>query len=468
MDGTHSTSLSKKIGLYAIGKFGSKILTFLLVPLYSYYLNKEEFGYYDLVITGINLIVPFVTLQVSDSVFRWLITSTSSSQRSKAIANAFFVILLGFGVILLTSCSVFLIRPIKGQLLITIISLLSVWYPFIQQVARGLGQTKLFALNGLLFTVVYLVSNLVLLIYYKKGIDALFYSLVIGYSISSFSLLFKLKFWKYLKLRLVSFKEIKEMLVYSIPLVPNTISWWLINSANKYIILLFLGVAGNGLYAMSNRFPVILVLVNQIFTLAWQESAILNIHNSKDTSEYERVLEKLIKVQFSLVIILTLVSQFVISILINEEFLSSWLYMPILYLSVAFLSLSGFYGALYLGVKKTKEIFTTTIYGGVTNIILAFLLVPLIGLYGAAIATAVGYAALLFIRVFSTKKFVAIKFPTLKFFLYVLLTAVAFLIAYQENIILSSCTLVILLGFLLFDNRNDLKLIRMYIAEKIK
>src|SRR5690606_20529222 len=116
-------SLLKKTGIYAIGTFGSKILTFLLIPFYSFYLDREEFGYYDLVITAINLLVPFITLQISDGVFRWLITAKTDRDRQIALSSSVFIALLGLVVCGVICGITFMIWPIQRHVLITALSL---------------------------------------------------------------------------------------------------------------------------------------------------------------------------------------------------------------------------------------------------------------------------------------------------------------------------------------------------------
>ncbi len=461
-----TTSLLKKTGIYAAGTFGSKILTFLLIPLYSYYLNKEEFGYYDLIITAVNLLVPFVTLQISDSTFRWLIGSEEDGKRINAITNAFIVTSLSIVVCVVLSLVTFFIHPLEGHFLITLLIVSAIVYPFIQQIARGLGKAKMFALNGVIFTFTYLIGTLIFLIYLNLEIEALFYSSIIAYLLASFILIVRLKLWKYVVMNRFNYKISKEMLIYSLPLVPNTISWWLINSANKYIILFFMGVSANGLFAMSNRFPVILVMVNQVFTLAWQETAIVGLKKDQKPEQYTKVLNTLIIIQFSLVTLLSLSSQLLVEKFLSSNFSDAWTYMPTLYLGAAFLTLSSFYGAFYLGAKKTKEIFTTTIYGGVINILLAIILIPHIGLHGVAVGTAVGYFSLFVIRLYLTKSFLKFRIPVKTLLKYGIISVCAVFLALLGNTFYSSIGAVLFCAFFLWDNNRDLYKIGKILKQK--
>ncbi|MFB3389193.1 lipopolysaccharide biosynthesis protein [Flavobacterium sp. LAR06] len=450
-----NSSLLRNTIIYGIGSFGSKILSFALIPLYSFYLNKGEFGYFDLVTTAISLIVPFATLQISDSVFRWLLTSEGNLEtKKKCITNGVLLILVNTIIVGILSSIFYLFYPLKGHFIITLICINAMIYPFFQQIARGLNMNKLFAFNGILYTLIYLLSNIVFLFVFKLSIDALFYSTFIAYFFCSFFLFFQLKIYAYIDIQYFSVNSIKELVKYSLPLIPNTISWWLISSVNKYLILAYLGISANGVFAMANRFPAILVIVNQVFTLAWQEAAIINFNSEDKKKYYSEVFKKLIKIQFSLVVLLSLSSRFLVEELISEEFHDSWLFMPVLYLSVAFLSFSGFFGALYLGVKQTKEIFTTTIFGSLTNIIIGVVLIRYFGLMGIAIATCFGYAILFIVRLFTTRKILEIDFPIQVFFKYLLCVSLSFAIVYMFNAKTSLLSIIFFLAFFGIDNKD--------------
>jgi len=75
-----SRNLIEGMLIYAIGNFGSKILVFLIVPLYTYYISTEDMGNYDLVLTTVNLLTPIVTMQISDAAFRWMIRTDKGNE----------------------------------------------------------------------------------------------------------------------------------------------------------------------------------------------------------------------------------------------------------------------------------------------------------------------------------------------------------------------------------------------------
>lgn len=453
---SENKSLLKKSLIYGIGTFGSKVLIFLLIPIYSYFINKEGFGYYDLVNSSMNLIIPFVTFQISDSLFRWLIDKKEDlSKAQTSVTNGFIVLSVGIVAIIVLSVLLYLVKPLQYQFWITVMFITAMIYPFLQQLIRGLGNSKLFATNGVVYSFIYVIANVVFVIILKMEIEGIFISTIVAFLLSSFLIICKINFNHYLNFKLIDKNEIVDMIRYSLPLVPNTISWWLVNSANKYIILFFLGVSANGLFAMSNRFPAILVMINQIFTLAWQEQAIVDFEK-KDASANAAVLKFLIKTQFSLVIILSLLSKLFVDHLLSSEYADSWKYMPFLYLSSAFNSLAAYYGAFYLGAKKTKIIFTTTIYGGLVSIILGVLLVKPFGLMGVAFATLAGYVVLYLIRKITIKRITLISATGNTLLIYGGMVIASFTVTYFQNNLINLVALIIILGYIAFDNKREL------------
>jgi O-antigen/teichoic acid export membrane protein len=74
-----------KLFYYAVGTFGSKVIYFLLVPFYSFFLSKSELGFYDLILASLTILTPIITIQVSDAVYRELHDPKKQSLKS---ANA--------------------------------------------------------------------------------------------------------------------------------------------------------------------------------------------------------------------------------------------------------------------------------------------------------------------------------------------------------------------------------------------
>ena len=81
--------------IISIGKICTQLITFLLLPLYTNLLSTEEYGIADLVTVFIMLVVPIVTLQIEQGVYRELIeVRENDSEKSKIISNTFITTFL--------------------------------------------------------------------------------------------------------------------------------------------------------------------------------------------------------------------------------------------------------------------------------------------------------------------------------------------------------------------------------------
>jgi O-antigen/teichoic acid export membrane protein len=457
-----SKLLLKNTLIYTVGTFGTKVLVFALLPIFSFYLTKSDLGIYDLVMTTVSLLVPFVTLQVSNGAYRWLLgfDEIEGIKVNKIITSSFIVISGGLFLFVVVCILFSLFYDFKYSFYLMLLVLTSSFLPYFQILLRGLKKTKLFAISGLLNAFLLVILNLIFLLVYDLGIKGLFIATIASNILTIIFILFKGSFIKNLKLSYFSKITSKEMLSFSIPLVPNAISWWLVNSADKYLILYFLTSEMNGVFAISSRFPTIIILVNSIFILAWQDHTIMSKENDEERLKFDsKIFKMFINFEFSIVFILIAVSELTVRFLIATEFYESYKFMPLLYIGAAFSAFSGYFGAAFIREKKTKEIFTSSVICGVINLIVCLLLIKYIGLFASALGTFVSYLVMFFIRVKQSKSFYKIK---LNYIRLLFLTSIALLFSFfilLDIKILTNFMIVssILISILL--NRNFLKII---------
>ena len=227
------------------------------------------------------------------------------------------------------------------------------------------------------------------------------------------------------------------MIRYSWPLLPNLISWWLINEVNRFIILFKLGADYNGVFALAIRFPSIIIMVNTVFMLAWQDQVITTNDEPGKQAFDRKVFSLFMNLQLSLVAVLISVSPFIIKYFVGPAFSACWKYMPPLYLGVAFSAFAGFLGTYYLGAKQTKAIFTTTIIGSIVNIIICISLIKNTGLYAPAFGTCIGYMVMYFARVQNSTAILHDRALQIKLFLLLLYVTAVTTVVYVENDIMN-------------------------------
>lgn len=431
-------SLIKNTFIYTIGNLGSKILTFLLLPLYSFYLTKSELGVFDIILTSVSLFVPIITLQISEAVYRWLLTAKSMEEKIAIVSNSFFIVVSGILIFYFIYLIIFSFFNFEYSGYFAIILFSSCLLPFFQQVTRGLLLNKLYASSGLLNAFLVVLFNILVLIVFNYSIKGLFVALFLSNFIAIFFIIFKINFIRYLRIKQIKSSTYKELLVYSWPLIPNAISWWLINASDRYIILYLLGTDANGIFAVSSRFPSIITVLNSIFMLAWQDHAIgETIGKIKKEKFASKVFNAYVSFELSAVLILIASSQYIVSYLLDSKFYDAWRYMPLLYIGVAYSAFSAYFGASYLKEKKTKGIFVTSVIGGIVNVIISFSLMPHIGLYAPALGTFLSFIIVFILRKIETNSFFRIEINYIRLLGLSLLCVLFFIITLKNSAVLN-------------------------------
>lgn len=420
--------LLKNSGIFALANLGSKMISILLVPFYTYVLSTGEYGQIDLIMTTISLLLPVITLSIFEATLRFALKSDYN--KNNIFSSSIIVLLVGNALLLLFYPIISRIIFIKDYIFLFYLVLLAQGFNLVfSQFARGINKVKIFAINGVINTFIILVFNIILLAKFNMGIRGYFISILIANIICNIYIIFSIKLWRYFKVESCNYELVKEMLIYSMPLIPNALMWWMMNVSDRYVITLILGVSANGIYAVANKIPTILMIINSIFSQSWQLSAIEE-GDSKNKSEFYTNIFNI----FSLIMLVSsscilVVVKPIVTALVSVEFSESWKFIPFLLLAVVFSSFSTFLGTNYIAMKKTKGALKTSAIGASINIILNFILIPIIGLNGAAIATMMSFFIVWILRIYDTREFVIIKLniSTLVFTIVIIFIQIAIL-----------------------------------------
>ena len=389
-----------KLFYYAVGTFGSKVIYFLLVPFYSFFLTKSDLGLYDIILASLTILTPIITIQVSDAVYRELHDPTKQSLKSaKAFSSGLSVIFFGLLIFVFIAFVFYNLFANKIFYELVLIQSSFTLYIFFQQSLRGLSLNKEYALMGTMNAFLLILFSIILIYFSTIELRNIILAIACAQFISIIFAIYKINFFKLFEIKNISKAKVHELINYSFPLLPNTLSWWLIDLGSRYIILLFIGIEENGLYAVAARYAGIIALVNSIFILSWQDYVI----NSKskislNTNYFSSYLNFFIAFQIGLVILLTSFSNELIYFTTPTDFHNAAKYLPILLISSAFASFCGFYGAFYLKEKSTKKIFTTTLIGSIINIAFCIVFINYLGLYAVAVASFVGFLITFLLR----------------------------------------------------------------------
>ena len=382
--------LIKNTSVLTIGSFSSKILVFLLVPLYTNILSTEEYGYYDLIATTVQMLMPVLAVSMYEGAMRFVMDKSKPNGQVVSIGLKFAVI----GIVLFTALvlinKIFRFWPFAADFWLYIILYFAfdLMYQFSNQLARGFEQVKTIAISGVISTLIVVAGNILFLLVLKLGLKGFFIAYILSYIITGSYVFYKLKIFGYLEK--VTDKGLqKEMLSYSAPLILNTIGWWANNSLDKYVVTWMCGVAVNGVFSVSYKIPSILNVIQGIFIQAWQISAIKET-DSDDSAEFYGETLNIVNIMMSLccmaLIALTIP---IANILFKKEFFYAWQYAPFLLLSCVINAAGGVLGPVLSARKDSRSMGLAAMYGALSNLVMNVAFVYLIGVQGAAIATAV-------------------------------------------------------------------------------
>lgn len=397
--------------IFAIGNFGSSIITFLMVPLYTYQLTTSEYGTVDLFSTTVSLFLPVASLSIYEAVLRFIMEKDANHK--KVYSNGLYI--TNISAIFLALISVVLAFLKSLYIFIPLLLILQLYQTLFSQYAKGTGKVKIFALDGIVLSFLTAGLNLLFLVPLKMGLNGYLISLILAFSGSVIFMYIVLKLYKEFDKQTLDRKYQMELIKFSIPLIPNAIAWWLTTTVGRYFILFFVGTSGNGFYAVANKIPTLLTVIMNIFSQSWRISAIEEYDSDSRgnffSNVYQIYSELLIVISSGILIFI----QIIFKLLIGEAFYSAWKFVPLLLISVIFSSLSDFLGTQYIAAKQTGGILKTTIAGAVLNVLLNLLLVPLLGVNGVGLASIISFATVWLIRDFDLKKYFSFTMGKQKF-----------------------------------------------------
>ncbi|SFH62447.1 Membrane protein involved in the export of O-antigen and teichoic acid [Lachnospiraceae bacterium NLAE-zl-G231] len=384
--------LSQDTIIFAISNFSSKLLIFLLLPLYTNCLSTREYGIIDLINNLISVLFPILSLSLIESILRF--SFDKDVEKNDVLNIALFSIVLSITILLLFSPIILKINP----------SLRTYWISFLflylgysltttlSYYLRGTDEVKYVAFQGILQTVIIAISNMIVLLIFKWGINGYIFSLIFSYFGTCFITFIKAKVYRNFKTFRLNTNLLSSMLHYSIPLIPSKIAWWINNSIDKYFIIGLIGVGASGLYSVAHKIPSILTVLTEIFNQAWQLSAIEVYENGEDKSEFYSKVHKYY-ITFAIICssFIILFSKLLGKIFFSGDFFIAWKFVPSLVIAAVFSSISGYYHSIFRAAKMTKILAITVFAGAISNFILNTIMIPICGTIGAAYATMVSF-----------------------------------------------------------------------------
>ncbi len=413
MDNKYKRLVSNTM-LFGISQFSSRLMFFIMAPLFSYWFDTQEMnGVRDLLNQFATVAIPLVSLGISNAVIRFGLEK--GVNKSSIYTNGIISIFSGFAILVLLS-------PLLAQIswytdyieLLCVYVLVSCLSTLNCQFTRAKQYIRLYAVDGILKTILTCVFYVIFLRFMNLGPAGSLLAVICADGLSFIFLFVVLRLWTYINFR-IDTKLLKNMLKYSMPLVPASIFWWIVSGSSQMFIagMLENGEAQTAIYANSLRLPSILTIISTVFTESWQISAFTDGMKQKSEEFFTKVFGAYQGIMFLGASGIILMSQ-PFMMLYRDDYFTAWLYIPFLAIATVFSSMNSFLNSVYMVKKRSGLSLATMGVGAVINLILNFALIPIYGLSGAVVATLLSYLSVFIIRAISTKRLINMQMHPLK------------------------------------------------------
>ncbi len=390
--------------MFAIGSLGSKLILFLLVPLYTNCLSTAEYGTVELIDTIANLIVPLVSLVIFDAVLRFVLDKTTD--KGSVILNALIIFVCGTIITILITPLLGLyddIADFKWFLSLYVISYMATQITLTYIKAKEM--TRLYVILGLSQTLLLAGLNILLLLVFDLNVYGYLTANIFAHLFIACIALVSGNILSDIKRSRFDKKLFFEMVKYSSPLIINNISWWVLQSSNKLLINLFLQSAALGIYSVASKIPALINVIISLFSQAWTISSVKELDSSDSNHFYSTIFDAYTFIVFLACSGFLLILKPFMSIYVGNEFFDAWRYVPLLLCSAVFSAISSFFGSIYGAYKKSVNVMISTFLSAVINIGLNLLLIPQIGIMGASVSTLIAYLFIAIFRLIDSRRY---------------------------------------------------------------
>lgn len=459
--------LAQNTLIFTLGNIGSKLISFFLLPLYTNCLTTEQYGTVDLITTIATVAVPMITLDISESLMRFGLDKDANWNENTQISMLIFIISIFITIPFCLLLGNFTkIAKYSRYILMYMISLAAC--QILQSDLRGKEMLLQYSIASVLVTFLIALFNILFLLCFHLGIKGYLLAYGIANLIVAFYCLIVGKGYKAFGFQLIRKKHLKEMVYYSVALIPNTFMWWITDSSDRILVTSMIGAAANGIYAVSYKLPTIVSSMASVFNQAWLYSAVKENGVDDEVSYNNLILRTL--TGWSIIIglgVLVFTKPF-LKLFVAPNYYIAWEYTPFLIIGVVYMTLGTFMATSYTVHKDSLGFLISGMFGAIINIVMNVILIKPFGVFGSAFATGLSYLSVFIFRYFHTRKYLHYCLSNTEFVLGSLLLLISSGIMFFDNLVALIFQLLILILAILFFKRDWLPLLKLIVKRFVK
>jgi O-antigen/teichoic acid export membrane protein len=394
----HGKKLIGDSFIYGLSGIITSFIGIFLIPLYTKVFNPADYGIIALLSSLQAIVTIFIIFGMDNSFAVWFWDKPSEQARSVAVSNWFFFS-LALGLVtslLLGVSSLFLASFLLGDghlyplvilfsvniFLASTQKVLNTWFRVRRQPVHAVS-------FNLLISLLTIGLNIWFVLLRHAGIPGIYYSVCITSFISLLITIFYLR--KYISIKFISFVDLKEMLKFSLPLVPTGLIFWVMGAATPYFInFLMHDKAEIGLYQIGSNGANLLGLGTFAFFQAFTAYALSIADDGNARKIYAKILEYYIYLGMSCALVLGLLAKFILHLFTNEKYISAYTVIGILAFNIIISGVIQVVTLANLLAKDNRPIARSALYSVIITVIGYFTLIPLLQKEGAAIAVLLG------------------------------------------------------------------------------
>lgn len=450
--------LAQNTFIFALSNIATKAITFFLVPIYTAVLSTYEYGVVDLTSTVITIAVPLATLNICEAVMRFALDKDADKDKITQVGTNVYLIGCVIAILVIPICSFFENLSSYSVLIYLYLIAMAGSQLYLCDL-RGKELLFQYSIGNILQTLLVAVFNIIFLIVFKMGVAGYF----MAYTIASFiTMIYALvigKGYKTFQLKKIDRPLFKSMAKYSVVLIPNSFMWWIMNSSDRIMVSAMVGVAANGIYAISYKLPSIVSIAASVFNQAWSYSAIKEEGAKDETKFNNSILVYLISVSMLLGIVLCTFIKPFLKIYVSDAYYEAWKYTPFLIIGCVYMTLGSFMATSYTVHKDSFGFLFSAMFGAIFNIAFNYVLIPHIQVYGAALATCVSYILVFVFRLVHTRKYLKYNIKNKEFIFGSIMLFASSTLMFVDNIYGQIAQVIILALSTVFYGRSEKKLI---------
>lgn len=390
----------KNSGIFFVGNILSKVIVFLLLPLYTNCLSTESYGYYDLSVTYVTVLTAILYFDIWATLLRFLYDYTEEKEQDKVRIICWGMFGLSTLAFVAVGGIICYAMRVRCGLLIIAYGISVNLQSMCSFAARGAQKNIQFAVSGILNTLVMVLGNIGMLLILKLDIEALYLSAILGNITQCIYLCISAPILPSAKKHTIDKPLTARILRYTLPLGINSIAYWLLTGYNRVVLESVMGLSANGLYAIGNKFGSALTLVTTCFTYAWQDIAF----KQQDERGLGQFYGKAVSLYYGFlsVGVACMLPCFSIAfpILVGGDFSAAYSTIPVFLIMAMLSAVSTFIGNIFYALKDTVTLFATMVLSCICNVLICRPLIEVLGINGANLSICISFTVNILLRCF--------------------------------------------------------------------